>query len=235
MNWDPPEKPAEITESRLVQSILDGVFPAGSNLPGERELAVQLGVTRPTLREVLQRMARDGWIEIRQGKPTRVRDYWTEGNLSVLVAAALQLKQLPPDFIPNLLDMRILICPAYTRMAVERNPQAVAALLEDLSGLDSDPAAFARFDWSLHRQVTILSGNPFFTMFVNTVRPLYEVVGERYFQMETYRQHSTAFYEQLRQCALRCDPDAAQALALKVMTDSANMWRDVITADRLNS
>ncbi|MEN4099414.1 MAG: GntR family transcriptional regulator, partial [Anaerolineaceae bacterium] len=96
MNWKPPEKPGELTESRLISAILANHFPPGSNLPGERELAVQFGVTRPTLREVLQRLERDGWVEIRQGKPTRVLNYWQEGNLAVLVAVALYQGEPPP-------------------------------------------------------------------------------------------------------------------------------------------
>ena len=54
----------------------------------ERELAGQLGVTRPTLREALQRMARDGWIKIQHGRSTRVRNFWREGNLGVLSGIA---------------------------------------------------------------------------------------------------------------------------------------------------
>ena len=74
MTWQPTPKPAEVAESRLVQAILDGDFPINSTLPAERELAHLLGITRPTLREVLQRLSRDGWLEIRHGKPTRVRN-----------------------------------------------------------------------------------------------------------------------------------------------------------------
>ena len=74
MDWQPIQKPAEVAESRLLESILSGSFPINRTLPGERELAKQLGVTRPTLREALQRLARDGWLDIQQGKPTRVRD-----------------------------------------------------------------------------------------------------------------------------------------------------------------
>jgi len=76
MDWQPVQKPAEMAESRLLEAILSGHFPINSNLPGERELAAQIGVTRPTLREALQRLARDGWLDIQHGKPTRVRDYW---------------------------------------------------------------------------------------------------------------------------------------------------------------
>jgi GntR family negative regulator for fad regulon and positive regulator of fabA len=75
MDWQPVQKPAEMAETRLLEAILSGHFPINSNLPGERELAEQIGVTRPTLREALQRLARDGWLDIQQDKPTRVRDY----------------------------------------------------------------------------------------------------------------------------------------------------------------
>ena len=61
--WQPPQKPGEITEARLINAILDGTFPVNSSLPGERELAELLGVTRPTLREAMQRMERDGLVE----------------------------------------------------------------------------------------------------------------------------------------------------------------------------
>jgi len=63
MQWDTPMKPAELAENRLVEAILEGTFPINSSLPAERELAEMLGVTRPTLREVLQRLSRDGWLE----------------------------------------------------------------------------------------------------------------------------------------------------------------------------
>jgi GntR family transcriptional regulator, negative regulator for fad regulon and positive regulator of fabA len=58
-------------------------------------------VTRPTLRETLQRLERDGWVEIHQGKPTRVRDYWKEGSLGVLNTLARHPDHLPDNFIPT--------------------------------------------------------------------------------------------------------------------------------------
>ena len=82
--WSAPQKAAEITERRLLDAVLDGTFPVGSKLPPERELAEMLGVTRPTLREALQRLSREGWIEIHHGRSTRVRNYWQEGNLLIL-------------------------------------------------------------------------------------------------------------------------------------------------------
>src|SRR3972149_913382 len=101
MAWDPPLRPAELAETRIIAAILDGQFPINSTLPPERDLSTQLGVTRPTLREALQRLARDGWLEIRHGRPTRVRDYWHEGSLGVLGAIARSPGPLPPPPAPR--------------------------------------------------------------------------------------------------------------------------------------
>ncbi|VEI44878.1 fatty acid metabolism regulator [Actinobacillus equuli] len=42
-------------------------------------------MTRTTLREVLQRLARDGWLHIQHGKPTRVNDVWETAGPILLV------------------------------------------------------------------------------------------------------------------------------------------------------
>ncbi|MCP4722010.1 MAG: GntR family transcriptional regulator, partial [Desulfobacteraceae bacterium] len=66
-----PLKPAEFAEKQLLETILDGIYQPGDTLPAERVLAQSLGVTRPTLRETLQRLSKEGWVTIAQGKPTR--------------------------------------------------------------------------------------------------------------------------------------------------------------------
>src|SRR5512135_3203684 len=142
MNWDTPARPAELIETRLINAILDDQFSINANLPPERDLAQQLGVTRPTLREALQRLARDGWIEIRHGKPTRVRDYWHEGNLAVLGAIARHQDHLPQEFVPNLLQVRELLAPAYARLAVIRSAKTVAKFLEGYQDLPDTPDTF---------------------------------------------------------------------------------------------
>jgi DNA-binding FadR family transcriptional regulator len=53
--------------SQLRSLILDGEFPVGSRLPAERDLAVQLGVSRPSLREALIALEVEGYIEVRMG------------------------------------------------------------------------------------------------------------------------------------------------------------------------
>ena len=156
-------RPAEYSESQIIESILKGLFPIDSNLPPERELCGQLGVTRPTLRETLQRMARDGWIEIRHGKPTRVRNYLEEGNLAVLAAIAKHDEILPENFIAQLLTIRTLLAPTYSRLAIHNQPEGLRPVLQLLQDPPDTPERFAQADWCVHHALTVASGNAVFT------------------------------------------------------------------------
>lgn len=227
MNWDMPLRPAELIENRLINAVIDGEFPINSNLPPERELAQRLGVTRPTLREALQRLARDGWIEIRHGKATRVRDYWHEGNLAVLGTIVRHQDHLPADFVPNLLQVRELLAPAYTRLAVKRSAKTVARFLEGYQDLLDTPDTFARADWVLHQFLTIESGNPVFTLILNGFKELYPLMGSIYFTPPKARLHSRKFYADLLAAAQARDAAAAEDITREVMQHSLELWKAI--------
>jgi GntR family negative regulator for fad regulon and positive regulator of fabA len=222
--WSAPQRPAAYAEEALITAILDGTYPAGSTLPGERDLAAQLGVTRPTLRETLQRLACDGWLTIHHGKPTEVRDYWQQGGLGVLGALVRYGEQLPADFIPNLLEVRLALAPAYTRSAVEHSPQMVADCLASYAHLDDHPAAFAAFDWTLHHTLTVASRNPVYTLILNGFAGFYEEMALRYFSRVEALASSRAFYATLLDAVGRRDANAAEQITRSVMEESIQLW-----------
>ncbi len=57
-----------------------GEFPVGARLPAERDLARQLGVSRPSVREALIAMEVEGWVEIRTGSGIYVLDRDAKGK-----------------------------------------------------------------------------------------------------------------------------------------------------------
>jgi len=227
MDWQPLPKPAELAESRLLEAILSGRFPPNSTLPGERELAEQIGVTRPTLREALQRLARDGWLDIQHGKPTRVRDYWREGGLGVLAVLAQFPQAQPPDFVAHLLEVRLLLAPAYTRQAVESAAAEIAAHLSAYAALPEDPAAFSRADWDLHILLTQKAQNPIFRFLFNGFHRLALLMGEQYFQYPACRAHSRRFYADLLACARSQAAFDAETLTRRVMEESLALWQEL--------
>lgn len=60
--------------SSLEKRILEGSLKPGDRLPPERELAAELGVSRPSLREAIQKLASKGMVQSRQGGGTYVTD-----------------------------------------------------------------------------------------------------------------------------------------------------------------
>ncbi len=222
--WPAPQRPAAHAEQALLTNILDGSYPPGSVLPAERDLAGRLGVTRPTLREALQRLARDGWLTIHQGKPTLVNDYWREGGLKVLDALACYAEKLPPDFVPNLLQVRLDIAPAYTRAAVQRAAPQVAALLARAASLYDTPEAYAAFDWTLHRALSIASGNPVYTLILNGFAGFYEQMARLYFDRPEARTASRAFYAGLLSAAQAGDATRAGEICERAMRQSIELW-----------
>lgn len=65
--------PDEVFDQVLGEVVGGGLAP-GEQLPSERRLAEVLGVSRPAVREALQRMSATRLLDVRQGGSTTVRD-----------------------------------------------------------------------------------------------------------------------------------------------------------------
>ncbi|WP_326722228.1 winged helix-turn-helix domain-containing protein [Streptomyces sp. NBC_00243] len=59
---------AEALRARMA----DGAYPLGGQLPAQRELAHEFGVSRDTVQRALKDLIAEGWIESRQGSGSRV-------------------------------------------------------------------------------------------------------------------------------------------------------------------
>ena len=68
------ERKKDQVYGQLKRSILENLLPPGSRLPPERELAIELGVSRPSLREAIQKLASKGMVQSKQGGGTYVTD-----------------------------------------------------------------------------------------------------------------------------------------------------------------
>lgn len=229
MDWQQPVKPFDLTYTQLIKAILNGFYPPGSYLPGERQLAETLGVTRPTLREVMQRLAADGWLEIQQGKSTRVKDIWREGSLNTLGTLVRYIDTLPPDFISNLLQVRSALAPTYASEAVKNASTELERFIEEKKPTTtSSPTEFATFDWELHYLLTVLSGNPIFTLILNGFSGIYPIMAERYFQTKSARDASLTFYLELQSVAKEEKSERAMIIVRQMMDLSIFFWQDVV-------
>jgi GntR family negative regulator for fad regulon and positive regulator of fabA len=220
-----PKRPAAHAEQSLITVILDGTYLPGSVLPGERELSQQLGITRPTLRETLQRMERDGWITIRHGKYTVVNDYWHDGGLGVLNGLFRYGKKLPENFVTNLLEIRMNVAPYYTRNAVEHAPEVINDYLAGAKDIEDTAEALASFDWMLHKTLALNSGNPLYTLILNGFTEFYQNMARHYFSTAEARERSLCFYKDLIRTVKQRNPEAAEKISRAMMKESIDIWQ----------
>jgi GntR family transcriptional repressor for pyruvate dehydrogenase complex len=83
-------KISEEIANQIKRLIIDGELKPGDQLPPERELIKQLGVSRPSLREALNALAAMGFLDVRQAKRTFVKSVTSkliEDPLSLLIKA----------------------------------------------------------------------------------------------------------------------------------------------------
>ncbi|MGW1934120.1 GntR family transcriptional regulator [Streptomyces sp. NPDC001919] len=67
-------RPVVALYERIADAVHDGTYPPGSTLPSEPKLAVELGVSRPALREALLLLQEDGLLTVRRGVGRTVND-----------------------------------------------------------------------------------------------------------------------------------------------------------------
>lgn len=218
------EKASDRAERLLVERIIGGTYPPGNALPGERDLAKELGVARPALREALQRLERDGWLNIQQGKTTQVNDFMRDGNLNVLRGLLTADISLLPNFVPDLMEMWSLLSPTYTRAAIENDPAAIMALLHGFEGLADRAEPYARALWRLHRVLIERCGNPVHGLVLNSFEEFYHRLAIHYFNDPGQRAAARAFWEKLYRAAQDRDGEAAAAIMRVHMRVTRRMW-----------
>jgi DNA-binding FadR family transcriptional regulator len=160
-----------------MRRIFRGELPAGSRLPPERQLAVDLGVDRTTLRMALKQLQRMNLLVVRHGSGIEVSDYREKGGLEVL-AAMFALDDLPLDdgFLVEALDFwlesfSLTAARAIARMTYE-DLRVLESLIDRSIASVRDPDAFVESELAIQDALATMSGSVIFRMFSNTTRPL---------------------------------------------------------------
>jgi GntR family transcriptional repressor for pyruvate dehydrogenase complex len=150
-----------------------GELRPGDRLPAERELAVEIGVSRPTVRTGLRALAAMGVVQSRHGSGT----YIPVGPPTLGTEPLSFLAALHGFTRDEMYEARRILEVGAAGLAAERaTPEQIATLAEEVTGLFStmdDPQAFLVHDISFHRAVAAASGNPIVATLVEMVSALY--------------------------------------------------------------
>lgn len=148
---------------QLHQAVAAGEYPPGTRLPGERDLAKQLGVSRPSLREALIALEVQGVIEVRTGSGIYVL-----GRAKERRRGARPLRQAATDIKPEwsplqLMRARELVEGEVAALAARNGGKADLAAMEDALQAMREEALDAqrlrRGDEAFHNAIAQACGN----------------------------------------------------------------------------
>ncbi|GAB4070490.1 FadR family transcriptional regulator [Ancylobacter sonchi] len=145
--------------------IIAGRYGEGAKLPGDAELTLLFGVSRPVLRESVKTLVAKGLLstKARVGTVVRERSAWNMFDPDVL---AWHLDAgIDRRFLRDLAEIRLAVEPRAAALAAERRTEEDLELMRvAVARMGEEPGAsegFAEGDLALHIAIANASGNPF--------------------------------------------------------------------------
>jgi len=193
----------ERTWTEIERRIVRGEMAAGARLD-EEELAGQLEVDPPVVREALCRLERDGFVRPEDG-----------GSFAVAPLSEIEVREGYPVVI-LLEGLAVRTTPEFPPEAVERLREINAAMADERS----DAMAAATHDYAFHEELVRHCGND---QLLSTLRPLKRLLLRyeyNYMAAEDFVSRSVHQHEEIIQALERGDRDAASTLVEDNFRDS---------------
>lgn len=218
---------------QVLDEVIAGGLAAGEQLPSERQLAEVLGVSRPAVREALQRMTQANLVEVRHGGGATVRDFRRYGGLDLLPNLLVRDGGVDPVVARSVVEARTTVAPGIAAFAAERGGPALQPALTDvldrLAGT-TDPVAWQELVLELWDVVVDGADSIVFRLMFNGLRAAYEpvlpalaaVLAAEVGQVEPYRVLATAI--------TAGDPATARAAAERVLAPTNDALTEAFRA-----
>jgi GntR family transcriptional regulator, transcriptional repressor for pyruvate dehydrogenase complex len=158
----------------FVRTLIErGQLKPGDRLPPERELAVQIGVSRPSVRAGLQALSAMGVIQARHGAGTFI----TAGPPTLATGPLSFLAALHGFTREEMFEARRVLEVGAIGLAARRaSGEDLAAIAEEMAGMFAaldDPQTFLVHDIKFHRAVARASRNPILASLIEMVSAMF--------------------------------------------------------------
>ena len=170
---------------QIEDSILKGALKPGDQLPAERELAQQFGVSRTAVREAVKALREKGLVEAYSGRGTFVRDGTSQ---AIRQSLDLMIKIGQQDGSPHLAELRAILEPEIAALAAIRiDEQHLASMREAVDVMDrarNDPDAYIEADLDFHLCLAEAAANPLILSLIDSIVGMLREQRMRIFQVD---------------------------------------------------
>lgn len=186
---EPVPSASDSIARRIRELIMTGEIGAGDRLPGEQELATRFGVSRPTIREALKRLAAQNLIRTRRGAAggSFVQRYGLGEAQDQIVSTATMLMSLNPVPPEAVTEARLGFLKAIAPLAASRRTEADLAALRAEIEVQMDGATtdeeFCASDVRFYRVLVDSADNPLISLqmavVIEAIQPLLNMITYR--------------------------------------------------------
>ena len=152
--------------------IIAGELSPGDALPPERNLAVMLGISRPSVREAIRVLTAMNVVEPRHGGGT----YVTSLDPRLLVRPINFLLQIEPRTFLHLFEVRQVLEVSAARLAAPKITDVLAlelqALADEAASALKWPLRYSELDFDLHTRIIEATGNPIYLSLYQSISDL---------------------------------------------------------------
>jgi len=155
---------------QIEESISGGRLKPGDQLPAERELAQQFGVSRTAVREAMKTLCEKGLVEAYSGRGTFVT---ADKSQSVRQSLHWLVNNADPQNAHYVTELREILEPEFTALAAARiEEQQLAMMREAIDVMDrsmQDPDAYIEADLDFHLALAEAAGNPLILSLLDSI------------------------------------------------------------------
>jgi len=159
---------------RIVEQIENRILTAelklGEQLPPERDLAEQFGVSRTAIREAIKTLRQKGLVAVEHGRGTFISNKTPQ---AVRHSIELMMKFGANDRSHGLVEVRELIEPEIAALAAKRGTKMqIASARAAVAAMDTaldDAERFIEADLDFHRALAQATQNPVFPILIDTI------------------------------------------------------------------
>lgn len=229
-----PAKVSDRVADRILARIASGEWAVGQRLPGERQLAEDMGVSRVSVRAALQTLKTQGFLDAVQGGGTRVIS-----NADTMHPGLAELVRVSRANLHDLVEIRgILETWAVRRAATAASPAQLAELTEIIGDGEADLTRGKRKtenDVRFHLAIAKASGSGIYVHLMGLFRGILQQMLD-YHRYElftrpgddlTIQGHHRAIFEAVR----AADPDSAAAAMKRHLDWVLDRYRETAGAD----
>jgi GntR family transcriptional repressor for pyruvate dehydrogenase complex len=197
---------------QIEESILKGELSEGSQLPPERDLAKQFGVSRTAVREAIKALQEKGLVDAFPGRGTFV----TNGTSNSMRRSLDRIiKSGDRDGWAYLVEVREILEPEIAALAAIRaDDQDLAAMREALDVMDSagrDSDAFIEADLDFHLALAEAAANPIVLSLIDSIVGLLREQRLRIFRIGGGPECGQYHHKHILEAIQRHDPQEARA------------------------